>query len=95
MTFDDLLMVCRDTVAGPELESARYWHARSLVLAKTVTDMLGEAQPCTLEAPVADPGNRIVAIMDGPEPLYEFDPGEARAYAAMLLRAADAAEAGQ
>lgn len=61
-------------------------------LAVWVRETLSESQPCTLEAPVADPGNHVVAIMDGESPLYEFDPGEARAYAAMLLRAADEAE---
>lgn len=77
MTLEGLLQLARD--------------GRSLALASAVLELLGEAQPCGFEPPVVDPG--MVTIMDGTEPAYQFDPPEARAYAVMLLRAADEAEA--
>ncbi|MBA2720760.1 MAG: hypothetical protein H0U52_16195 [Chloroflexi bacterium] len=83
---------CRAKNGTPWYDDARVGRllAREPILARGMIDLLGESQPCTLEAPVVHPGT--VAIMDGETPLYEFSPGEARAYAAMLLRAADEAE---
>jgi hypothetical protein len=59
-------------------------------LSKWIVDHLGEAQPCTLEAPEVDDFGGIHLI--GDEGMYNInftEPAEAEAYAAMLLRAAE------
>lgn len=65
-------------------------------LAGGIADLLGESQPCGFPEPhlavCTRDGTQPVAGIVAPEAV--LDPSEARAYAAMLLRAADEAEAG-
>lgn len=89
LTLDQLL-----AQAQLVLEPRVRWEDRAepmRLLARGVLDLLGESQPCTFEPPcIEDRGT--VAIMAGsedPQPAYEFTTAEARAWCAMVLRAAD------
>lgn len=90
MRLDELLALAHD-IAPADIHT-QFANEPEVRLARAVLDMLGEIQPCGFEPPCTDqPG--VVAILGGDgDPMYEFTPGEARAYAAMLLRAADAAD---
>lgn len=84
MKFDDLLDACRMRVAS---------YPGKDPIAVAVIDLLGELPGCGFEPPFAEPG--MVSILDDsedPQPSYQFTPGEARWFAAELLRAADEAE---
>lgn len=85
MTLDELLGIGRHLLNSDREEMRE--------LGQGILDLLGESAPCGFEPPCTDqPG--VVAILAGDgDPMYEFTPGEARTYAAMLLRAADESEA--
>lgn len=90
MTLDELLTLAREVVAKGIVK------ADDTRLSIAVLDLLGEALPCGFEPPHADPQNQTVSITDGDDmPLYELSPGEARAFAAAILRAADECEVEQ
>jgi len=83
LTLDEVLDEAR-TILEVGADNATLSAGR---LAKGIIDLLGEAQPCGLEPPsvfrASDPPRVIVEAMDS------LDLGEARAFAAMILRACD------
>jgi hypothetical protein len=86
MKVDDLLLLAHDT-----LQRRAIMPARETVLAEAIVDLLGESQGCGMEAPdtfrFAD-GRPGIAIGED-----TMSASEARVFAAMILRAADEAEA--
>ena len=86
MTLDDLLTLAHDT-----LRKRAILPARETVLAEAIVDMLGESQGCGMEAPETfrfSDGRSGVAIGED-----TMSAAEARVFAAMILRAADEADA--
>ncbi len=87
MTLDELLEAARSAVRWPEPGTED--------LARGVIDVLGESQPCVIDNPFEvaklKTGAREIRVSD--EIVGAYSPAEARAIAAMLLRAADEAEA--
>lgn len=94
MKFDDLLEACRARIAQHvTFDSMGRACAGKDPIALAILDLLGESPGCGFEPPVIEPG--MVSLLDGsedPQPAYQFTPGEARWFAAELLRAADDAE---
>lgn len=92
MTLDELLDLARRQLQGDTLVQGASMLLRADAFARWIVDTLGEAQPCGFEsiAPTVagTPDGLQVRIPD----FMTFEPSEARAYAAMLLRAADEAE---
>jgi len=89
MTLDELLEMARWTTQD---RPPRYVDADEL--GQGILDLLGAAQPCTMEPPEIDRASLVhpdgVATIT--TQVYVLDAAEARAYAAMVLRAADEAE---
>lgn len=91
MTLDQLLTWAHSMIEG---NKTAYVHMKTLEIAHAVINMLGESQLCGIEelVIVQDPHDEaphvFVNSVGG-----EWTPSECRAYAAMLLRAADACDA--
>lgn len=86
MTLDALLDLARDT-----LRKRAIMPARETDLAQAIVNLLGESQGCGMEPPEFfrfSDGVAGVAIGED-----TMSASEARVYAAMILRAADGAEA--
>ena len=83
MTFEQALEAARSQGGGWSLDAA-------LAVVRWLADTLGEAQPCGLEPPRAVDGD-VIVDQDVSLGMW-MTPGDARAFAAMLLRAADLAE---
>lgn len=94
MTFDQLLAIAHE-LRDTDLVHQNAYAAKSFAAA--VLDLLGEAQPCAMPEPeiVEPPGDGT----DGVVVITTETPGvyvaaEARAYAVLLLRAADRVDVG-
>lgn len=84
MTLSEVLALAATVASDPAHDEG--------ILARYLLDNLGEAEPCGYEQPSTShdgDGNPTVVI---PEWHGSVDPQDARAMAAMLLRAADRAE---
>ena len=90
MTLDQILELATRMARPP---GAGTTPAMARQLARAVLDLLGEAQPCTMEPPTIVPFKDDtwgVDVNPGADP---YSPSETRAYCAMVLRQADEAEA--
>lgn len=83
MTLEQLLKYSRDLI---RINERAYVVPSALEVAQAIIDMLGESQPCGMEAPTVI--NGLVLLDD-----EEYTASEIRAICAVYLRCADEADA--
>lgn len=89
--LDDVLEIAREVLQEYEDPMGGHVPTRIERLSRWLVDNLGEGSLCGWEAPTGEPGIVTITVDDEPEYVFE-PPSEARAYAAMLIRASEAAE---
>lgn len=86
MTLDEALDLARNLDKYGELRDG-------IALARFILDNLGEAQPCGIDPPAVDASDGAPQVHVPDEWGGFWSPDDARRLAAMLLRAADEADA--
>ena len=100
VTIEELLAIARNVTharqSGPNVPGSNsWWRLNADRLGRGIIDLLGEAQPCGWAEPALTPVDRGEMLVSIPEQWTgcHLTADEARAWAVMLLRAADEADA--